>query len=1729
MDSHGDIVTTQKNSHGIMGQSIGGGGGNASLNLAVTYQGKSDKNKGFNLAIGGAPGDGGNGSSVDVSHDGSLETMGDNSYGVLSQSIGGGGGNVGLDLAYSKTDGGKVGITLGRRGGTGGSGDAVTLSSKGSVVTRGTGSFGLLAQSIGNGGGNSSTTTVSLATPEDGNTPARAASVSIGLEGGVGGAGGNVSLTAEDWVSTDGENAHAIFAQSIGGGGGNAGSASGYAVKAATAALSIGGSGGEGGIGGEVAVTSSADVRTNNTNSIGILAQSVGGGGGTGGAVKSGGLQSKGSGALISVGGTGGTGMSGGVVTVNSSGVVITDGKNSHGVLAQSLGGGGGNAGMVINTIYNSDADKATQISVSVGGDGGEGAISNAVTVTNSGGIGTNLENSIGIFAQSIGGGGGNANNVVTGSVSGAGAGNKISLGIGGSGGTGAAGGDVSVSNMTDGGNDSGKIITVGNYSHGISAMSIGGGGGTGSTTMTSNRSAGLPAKSSSHSVAFSLGGAGGEGGTGGEVIVTNSGEIATYGYKAHGIVAQSVGGGGGSGGMSIAGDFSQGATSTQDSTHKTSTISVGGFGGSGNTSGNVTVINSGSIEVFADRSYGIYTQSVGGGGGDGGFSSTLSRNLLTNPKSNLQASLMNIGMGGNGGDGADSGNVLVDHTGSITVHGDDSYGIFAQSVGGGGGNVGSSITNPAWMAADYTISTLLGGRDGSKGTAGTVTINTTGDIVMLGANSQAQFAQSVNGGGGNVDLFLDVSQQAVELGDDGFELPDNSGIVEKAVAFITQTIELGTTAIEDATGSVIDASHLGDLYTFGATSYASLAQSIGGGGGNGQAEIVTDSAADVDLVLALGGAKSSNNDGGDINLTRDGNVGTIGHQSPGIGVQSVGGGGGNLIVNVHRVPLPEATAEVRAAPRSFPAARNVAPMILASVPTGTVTTAVMLGSDLSDDNDGGDINLTYAGDLNTAGDFSPGLIIQSIGGGGGQLNLTGLNHLAISIGASGDSSGDGGHVFVSNEGSIFTEGKLSHGIMAQSIGGGGGAIFSDLDESGITLTLNTDNSGNGGDIIFEQKGDVVVTGDRSIGVFVQSVGGGGGAIDTMFAGSAGGHGHGGDVAVTLFDNVISSGTDATGIFVQSTGSSGAANGNISLLLNGETVLGGSGSGVGVHIDGGSDNIMVNHAMLQTLDGIQGMALLGGSGGERVDNYGVITGNVDLGAGGNRFNNHAGAIFTSGTNIGLGTGNTLNNAGTLSPGGRDRVQRTNLIGNYAQTPEGTLAIDVDLAHVMADRLTLSGAAELAGEIVANPMNISYAKPGSYDHVAVSAMAGASSNSLNLVAPATTAVVSYGLVQLNPNDVAVHSEVDFSPDRENALRRNTRRVAEHINAIQSAGGSESFAPIAAVLVALPDDPSLNSAYEHLIPELQGNLVAETVSGSLIFNDAMHSCRQCEGNQRFIREGECSWVSIEGSYFDQDSYSKNPGYKLNAVTVAAGMQKEMATDTHLGFALSYRDLDLDSSHASSDGSQFEGGIILKRRFDATMFSGSISAGYSSYDTDRDVDLPAQNVRANSDQDVYFSVFHGRVSYDFRPTENRYIRLLVDQGIGYVDRKSFTEKGAGAANLVVSGESDTFVTIQPRVEIGAETIFDNGTVMRPYVRAGITQFLTGNKHEVSATLQGAPDGVAPFDIEVKSDKTYADLELGVDLMAKDGFNVRLNCTGQLSDHSVSYAAGIKLSLSF
>ncbi len=108
-------------------------------------------------------------------------------------------------------------------------------------------------------------------------------------------------------------------------------------------------------------------------------------------------------------------------VSVNSVGNISAGnaqsfGVGSYGILAQSLGGGGGNGGFA-GTLAGSGA---LGVGVSVGGKGAQGGTAGAVSAFNFGSISTYYENSAGILAQSIGGGGGNGGFGVSAALSGA-------------------------------------------------------------------------------------------------------------------------------------------------------------------------------------------------------------------------------------------------------------------------------------------------------------------------------------------------------------------------------------------------------------------------------------------------------------------------------------------------------------------------------------------------------------------------------------------------------------------------------------------------------------------------------------------------------------------------------------------------------------------------------------------------------------------------------------------------------------------------------------------------------------------------------------------------------------------------------------------------------------------------------------------------------------------------------------------------------------------------------------------------------------------------------------------------------------------------------------------------------------------------------------------------------------------------------------------------------------
>jgi uncharacterized protein with beta-barrel porin domain len=312
----------------------------------------------------------------------------------------------------------------------------------------------------------------------------------------------------------------------------------------------------------------------------------------------------------------------------------------------------------------------------------------------------------------------------------------------------------------------------------------------------------------------------------------------------------------------------------------------------------------------------------------------------------------------------------------------------------------------------------------------------------------------------------------------------------------------------------------------------------------------------------------------------------------------------------------------------------------------------------------------------------------------------------------------------VTSTGNITTAGDGAYGIFA--VGRGAGAVT-------VTSTGNITTAGSNARGILavnDGAGAVTVTSTGNISTAGSNAGG-------IYAGSA----HAGAVTVTSAGNITAAGNDASGIFARSTG------GPVAVTIKSGTVSGGSGSGAGVDLVGGSNNTLTNFG---TVTALSGLAIVGTTGNNTVNNFGTVIGNVILGSGTNAFNNMAGGFFNSGSTVNLGAGNTLTNAGTLSPGGAGVIQTTALTGNLVQSATGRLLTDINIAGASSDRVNVSGTANLAGAVLVQVQN---AILGPWQQTVLSAAGGTTNSGLALLA---SPVLQAQLVFPNATDVVVKS-------------------------------------------------------------------------------------------------------------------------------------------------------------------------------------------------------------------------------------------------------------------------------------------------------------------------------------------------------------------------------------
>ncbi|CAN0313252.1 unnamed protein product, partial [Ectocarpus sp. 12 AP-2014] len=1761
VEANGNLATSGDNSGALIAHSTGGGGGHG----GTTASGNAIAEFSFSAAIGGSGGKGGTGGDVTVTGGNvntalTATTSGSNAPGVYAHSVGGGGGYSGVTAAATALSEVSVDVAMGGQGGDGGDSGAVSVDIWRDITTKGDISSGVTAQSVGGGGGHSGATAAgSLASQITTN-------LSVGGSGGGGGSAGTVGVSSNGAINTEGHSSSAISAYSTGGGGGASHFTGAFTGVAASGSMNtaIGGSGGVAGKGADVTVDATGDLSTVGHNAMGIVAMSTGGGGGDSGSTVTGTLVSKVS-LGLSVGGDGGASGEGGDVTVDTSSNITTSGDLSLGIHAKSIASSGGNAGLVAAGSGLSYGN----INIAVGGDGGAGGQSGDVTVASGGFINTSGSYATGISAQSLAGGGGSAKGSVTGSALSMGI---LGVTIGGAGGKGGVSGDVNVTSYAG-------VSTKGFTAYGIHAQSHGGTGGDGGLAAQGSLTAGEV----SGELAVNVGGDGGDSGKSGDVSVTTTSsvyQINTADYGSKGIYATSIGGNGGTGGSVYSGNLSF----SSEGSAKVN-VNVGGGGGGGATAGDVTVSNANQILTDGYFSDAITAQSIGGNGGNGGSTYSVVGGISAS-----SSATVSIDVGGGGGTGAVAGVAKIVNTGDLTTAKGGSYGAFAQSLGGGGGTGGSAAnlnltlkkgssatSDGANVKASLNIA--VGGHGGSGNDGNAATITNSGAVTTAGVAADGLFAQSVGGGGGDGGA---ASSTSINLQ----EMACNLAGIATARRYTCKSKDAGEgekeTNVELAANVVIgggggdggeaEINNTGAVTTSGDASYGIHAQSIGGGGGVGgkgglgleawtdnetalsiekTLGTITETPSWTSLSVAVGGSSGATGSGGEVNITNGGLVTTSGAQAHGIYAQSVGAAGG------------EGGAAV-----------------------GGLWTVATIGGGAGATGDGGDVDVTLdaTGGVTTTGNGSIGVFAQSVGGGGGAAGdvekgiaykFFDLN-IGVGLGIQLDNgnSGDGGDITVSTAAGadIQTSGELAHGMMLHSVGGGGGVAGIDgalADVLSNNFVGSTGGAGDGGNVKATIGSEVTVSGKSATGIFAQSTSGSGtdDASGTV------------EIEVIEGGSVKATGLDARAILAQSQNGDGINNRIAITIAEGAEVSTGAESEFTIGLKDGRDNTIVNSGTLSQygdMGAVGHVVRTDGMGALTITNNGMLAG-VILSELGPKVSGTAQAITVSNTESGiydLGhetelAGGTITNAGSMSASRHGVVAQIAVNGAITQTETGTTQVDIaygrenDLIHVTAADTT----SIFAGKIL--PVIISgIPKSGDASQYRIIESDGdLVSKDLQVKSTATIDYsLSTGTIAEGRNVVLMDFKVDYTPWRGDAVARakvssdnlavlndNHDSIGDHVNdlfstvedtsnaALTSSAALQGAAvtgtidrdfvkDLAVTLLSAGTVDDLIDMYDDYAPS---EIFAPTDSArfsSLRFSDDLISCPAAteEGDTQVSKQGTCYWGRLGGSAIDRQRDGMSMAYDESILGISGGGQIEIADDWFVGAALSYEKSNLSSDGFSGDADRFQLGVAIKREIGATAISGSLSGGGSSYDLARQVVTADGTFTALSDPKTTWIAGHARIAHLFNISKSTYLRPLVDLGVQHTRQGEYTETGAGNFGLNVGAMSDTFVTINPKLEIGRD-FRSNGTAAHANFSIGALAVLGGAEQSADVRFIGVGDTGPGFTIAGNGDDLFADLSAELEVPVSDRTTVRAGFGALLSDNQQQYSASLKVSFKF
>jgi uncharacterized protein with beta-barrel porin domain len=942
-------------------------------------------------------------------------------------------------------------------------------------------------------------------------------------------------------------------------------------------------------------------------------------------------------------------------------------------------------------------------------------------------------------------------------------------------------------------------------------------------------------------------------------------------------------------------------------------------------------------------------------------------------------------------------------------------FGITTAGDGAAGIYATSSLGGAVTVTSTGNITTAGNQAFGIAAGGGTVTVTSTGNITTAGNHASGIFASGVG-------VVTVTSTGNVAATGDGANGIYASALADAAVS-VTSTGNITTAGMNSNSSGVLAVTS-----GFGAVTVTST--------GN-----INVTGTTVFGINAGGGL-------GAVTVTSTGNITASGSQAFGIDANSIGDGAVTVTSSGNIAVTGDTVAGI--------AANNNGTGAVTVISTGNIVAEGNTSIGIAGKSVSGAVTVTSTGNI-TAGTGMYGIYARSLTGAATVTSIGNITAGIIGIVAATNGSGAATVTSIGN----ITASVIGLGAVANGSGAATVTSIGNITASAIGLEAAANGSGA-----------VTVTSIGNIAVAGTSLGLGLGINATGTTGA---------VSVTSTGNITAAGNGGVGVFAASN------SGPIAITIKSGTVSGGSGAGPGgpaaaVALTGGSNNTLTN---MGTLSALSGLAIVGNTGfagdigNNTVNNFGTVIGNVILGSGTNAFNNQAGGFLNAGATVDLGAGNTLTNAGTLSPGGAGAIQTTALSGNLVQSATGRLLTDINIAGATSDRVNVSGTASLAGAV---QLQVSNLTAGPWQQTVFSAAGGTTNNGLSLLAsPALQAQ----LVFPNATDVVVKSAgINFVVP---GLGVNQTALGNGLNGALQSGGAGG----GPIFNALLNGPTSLAGYGLALTQLSGEAATGTQQvtfdamnlfmGTMLdpFNRGTASAPG-GGVSGYASEGDASADASGGrkrSGAERDAYAmftKAPAQSFEArwsvwgagfggsqstdgnATVgsasvtsriaggAVGADYLFSPDTIAGFALAGGGTSFNLANGLGNGRSdlFQAGAYVRHTMGAGYIAGALAYGWQDITTNRTVTLAGFDqlqARFNA------NAFSGRLEGGYRfvsPWMGVGITPYAAAQFTTFDLPAYAEQAIAGTNNFALAYGAKSVT-DPRSELGFRT--DKSYVMQ------------------------------------------------------------------------------------